>query len=135
MRISPRTALFGAACAAALLFLGSCASGPAVIPPGLSAAEIFQRAQDASDRGDYTLAIRYYDIVPTSFPEDINHVTWASYEIAFLYHKMGKPAQALTLINQLLDRYDKEGDKLPPAPRVLAAKLKVRLQDVLKKKQ
>ena len=135
MRISLRMALLGAACAAALLFLGSCASGPVVIPPGLSAAEIFQRAQDASDRGDYTLAIRYYDIVPTSFPDDISHVTWASYEIAFLYHKMGKPAQALTLINQLLDRYDKEGDKLPPAPRVLAAKLKIRLQDALQKKQ
>lgn len=135
MRTSLRRAFLGTVCAAALIVLGSCASGPVVIPPNLSAAEIFQRAQDASDRGDYTLAIRYYDTVPTSFPDDINHVTWASYEIAFLYHKMGKPAQSLALINKLLDQYDKEGDKLPPAPRVLAAKLKIRLQDALQKKQ
>jgi outer membrane protein assembly factor BamD (BamD/ComL family) len=135
MKIAPRIALLGAVCTAALLFLGSCASGPVVIPTDLSAAEIFQRAQDASDRGDYTLAIRYYDTVPTSYPDDVNHVTWASYEIAFLYHKMGKHAQALTLINQLLDKYDKEGNTLPPAPRVLASKLKVRLQDTLQTKQ
>jgi outer membrane protein assembly factor BamD (BamD/ComL family) len=135
MTIGRRTALLGAACAATLVFLCSCASGPVIIPSGLSVAEVFQRAQDASDRDNYSLAIRYYQTVPTSFPDDINHVTWASYEVAFLYHKMGRNATALTLINDLLETYDKEGDKLPPAPHVLASKLKVRLENVLKKKQ
>ena len=135
MRVGTRTALLGAVCAAALVFLGSCASGPVVIPPGLSVAEIFQRAQDASDRGDYPLCIRYYELVATSYPDDIAHMTWASYEIAFLYHKMGKNDVALSLINELLDKYDKEGYKLPPAPRVLASKLKVRLEGILKQKQ
>jgi len=134
MRNARPVIVLGSLCAAALLFLGSCASGPVIIPPGLSAAEVFQRAQDASDRGDYLLAIRYYDIVPSSFPDDVNHVTWASYEIAFLYHKMGKPAQSLELITQLLDKYDKQGDRLPPAPRILAVKLKARLEDALKTK-
>jgi outer membrane protein assembly factor BamD (BamD/ComL family) len=135
MRNCTRTVFLVAACAAALVFLGSCSSGPAVIPPDLSAAEIFQRAQDATDRGDYPLGLRYYAMVPTSYPDDIGHVTWASYEIAFLYHKMGKNAESLTLINELLGKYDKEGDKLPPAPHVLASKLKVRLEDALQKKQ
>jgi outer membrane protein assembly factor BamD (BamD/ComL family) len=135
MRTSRRLAFLGALCAAALVILGSCASGPTVIPTGLSAAEIFQHAQDASDRGDYALAIRYFEVVPSSFPDDVSHVTWASYETAFLYHKMGKNAQALTLITQLLDQYDKQGDRLPPAPHVLASKLKTRLQDALQKKQ
>jgi len=122
------TVLIGAAFAAALTLLSSCASGPVQIPPGLSAVEIFQRAQDASDRGDYPLAIRYYSLIATDYPEDLNHLTWASYEIAFLYHKMGRNDIALARINELLDKYATEGDKLPPAPRVLVVKLKARLE-------
>jgi hypothetical protein len=116
-----------------MLFV-SCASRATVIPAGLSAAEIFQRAQDASDRGNYALGIRYYSLIPVSYPDDVSHVTWASYEIAFLYHKMGKNATSLSLINDLLDKYAKVGDTLPPAPRVLASKLKPRLEALLKKK-
>lgn len=134
MTICRRTALLRVVCAAMLVLLASCSSGPTTIPPGLSAAEIFQRAQDASDRGDYPLGIRYYSLMQTSYPDDVNHLTWASYEIAFLYHKMGKNDMALSLINDLLDKYAKEGDALPPAPRVLASKLKPRLEEILKKK-
>ncbi len=119
---------------AALALLASCKSGPTTIPEGLSANEIFQRAQDASDRGNYTLAIRYYSLVPTSFPDDVIHMTWASYEIAFLYHKMGRNDVALSLFNDLLDKYAKEGETLPAAPRILATKLKARLEALLKKK-
>jgi len=135
MTICRRTALLCVVCAAVLVLLASCASGPTTIPPGLSAAEIFQRAQDASDRGAYPLGIRYYSLMQTSYPDDVNHLTWASYEIAFLYHKMGKNDTALSLINDLLDKYAKEGDALPPAPRVLATKLKPRLEEILQKKQ
>jgi hypothetical protein len=123
--------LIGSALVAALS-LSSCASGPVQIPPGLSSVEIFQRAQDASDRGDNTLAIRYYSLISSEHPEDVNHLTWASYEIAFLYHKMGKDEVALARVNQLLDQYKTEGDKLPPAPRVLAVKLKARLEAAVK---
>jgi len=135
MRIHRHSILLAALCAAGLAFLASCASGPAVIPPGLTAVEIFQRAQDASDRGDYALGVRYYSLIQTSYPDDANHLTWAAYEIAFLYHKMGKNEMSLSLINDLLDRYTKEGDKLPPAPRVLVSKLKARLEETQQKKQ
>lgn len=121
-----------AAALAGILVMASCASGPEKIPPGLSAVDIFQRAQDASDRGDYQLAIRYYSLIATDHPDDINHLTWASYEIAFLYHKMGKDAIALQKMNELLDQYKAEGDRLPPAPRVLALKIKARLEESLK---
>jgi outer membrane protein assembly factor BamD (BamD/ComL family) len=134
--ISPRQRAFiFAICVAALAMLASCASGPAVIPPGLSAVEIFQRAQDASDRGDYPSGIRYYSLIQTSYPDDLSHLTWASYEIAFLYHKMGRDEQSLSLINDLLATYAKQGDALPPAPRVLASKLKARLEDIQQKAQ
>ncbi|HEY9594391.1 MAG TPA: tetratricopeptide repeat protein [Spirochaetia bacterium] len=111
--------------------LWACASGPVSLPDGLPAAEIFQRAQDASERGDYTTAITYYGEVEKRYPDDIDHAVWAQYEIAFLYHKSGKNDTALTLINELLDRYQREGSSLPPAPRVLAQNLKTRLEAML----
>ena len=61
-------------------------------------------------------------------------MTWASYEIAFLYHKMGKNELSLSLINDLLAQYDNERRQLPPAPRVLALKLKARLEEITPKK-
>lgn len=112
----------------AAVALASCASQPPVIPDGLTAAEIFQRAQDAVGKGNYHLAITYYTLVPKNFPDDKDHGTWASYEIAFLYHKIGKNDIALTLLQQLLDQYATAGDTLPPAPRILAQDLKLRLE-------
>ncbi|MFI5369053.1 MAG: hypothetical protein ACHQ1F_08590 [Spirochaetia bacterium] len=47
-------------CAAAFMLLASCASQPRTLPDGLTAAEIFQRAQDAADHGDYALGITFY---------------------------------------------------------------------------
>ncbi len=124
--------LAGAAMAAAVALVAACASRPVEIPPGLSVAEIFQRAQDASDQSDWQLAMRYYSLVGTNYPDDTLHVTWASYEIAFLYHKMGNNKEALDRINALLDQYTAQANQLPPAPRVLAAKLKTRLEELLK---
>jgi outer membrane protein assembly factor BamD (BamD/ComL family) len=135
MTISRRFSILSVICAAALGLLASCSSGPVVIPEGLSAAEIFQRAQDASDKNDYPLAMRYYSLVQTSYPDDLTHATWATYEIAFLYHKMGKDEMSLSLTNDLLDKYAKDAGGLPPAPRILAQKLKARLEETAKKTQ
>ena len=112
--------------------LAGCKSTPVVIPDDLSAAETFQRAQDASDAGDYLLAIRYYTTFQDKHPESKDRAIWASYEIAFNYHKMGKNAQALGLLDDLLKQYDAPTDTLPPAPRVLAQKLRDRIAETLK---
>jgi outer membrane protein assembly factor BamD (BamD/ComL family) len=122
------------AAASALLLLASCVTQKPAIPEGLSAEEIFQRAQDAVDRGNYSVGMTYYSLVQEKYPDDKAHGAWASYEIAFLYHKMGKNETALSLIDKLLDQYGKEGDALPPAPFVLAQKLKARLEANSKKK-
>jgi outer membrane protein assembly factor BamD (BamD/ComL family) len=113
---------------AAAVLLSACASQSPVIPEGLSAAEIFQRAQDAAGKGDYQLGIRYYELVPKNYPDDREHNIWASYEIAFLYHKMGKNDVALNLLKDLLAQYATAGDTLPPGPKILAEKLQARLQ-------
>ncbi|MGA2974053.1 MAG: hypothetical protein ABSF77_01960 [Spirochaetia bacterium] len=134
MRRHLHAILFSACCAATLVLCAACATETPVIPEGLSAVEIFQRAQDAADKGNYKLGIAYYSVIQKSYPDDIDHVIWAAYEIAFLNYKMGKYDVALSLVNDLLARYEKEGDALPPAPRVLAQKLKTRLEALLPKK-
>lgn len=120
-----------AVCAASLL--AGCTTQPVVIPDNLSAAETFQRAQDASDHGDHNLAIAYYSVFKEKHPEDKDRGVWASYEIAFAWHKLGKDAKAVGLLDELLKQYETETDPLPPAPRVLAQKLRDRLSETLKK--
>ena len=121
-----------------LLVLAGCASTPATIPAGLGAAEMFQRAQEAVDKSDFALGIRYYSLVKASFPDDVIHTVWASYEVAFLNHKMGKDAEALTLVTAMLDSYSGTWDTLPAdtaAPRILAENLKTKLEALTTKKQ
>jgi outer membrane protein assembly factor BamD (BamD/ComL family) len=112
----------------AVLFVAACRSSPPVATEGLSAAEIFQRAQDAADKGDSLAAIRYYEAFKEKRPDDSERIAWASYEIAFLYHKIKKNDTALVLLDQLLAVYANEGDGLPAAPRILAEKLKTRIE-------
>ncbi len=123
-----RTAILFLACLAAVLLIAACRSAPPVTTEGLTAAEIFQRAQDAAEKGDSLAAIRYYEAFKEKRPDDRERVAWASYEIAFLYHKMKKDDTCLVLLDELLAQYAKEGDALPPAPRILAENLKARLQ-------
>jgi outer membrane protein assembly factor BamD (BamD/ComL family) len=134
MKRAFRSVIACAALAAAVALLASCATQDRATPQDLTAGEIFQRAQDSVDRGDYALGITLYALCQQRYPDDVSHQVWASYEIAFIYHKMGQNAKALELFNDLLARYAKEGDALPPAPQVLAQKLKTRLEESSKKK-
>ncbi len=118
-----RTAAALAAICLAASLLAACVSQPLAIPAGLTAAEMFQRAQEAVSKSDYSLAIRYYELVQKNFPDDTVHDAWASYEIAFMYHKMGNNQTAIKLLKELLARYETAGDTLPPAPRILAQEL------------
>jgi len=133
MKAHARTIRLTLFAAAALALLAGCVTAPKEIPAGLSVSAIFQRAQEAVDTTDYALAVRYYSLVKDSYPEDVTHVVWASYEIAFLSHKMGKDAEALTLVNALLDAYAGKWETLPPdtaAPRLLAQNLKTHLESL-----
>lgn len=118
----------------AFVLLVSCATQSRTLPEGLTAGEIFQRAQDAADRGDYALGITFYTACQERYPDDKDHKVWAAYEIAFLYHKMGKNDMAATLIDALLTEYANQGDSVPPAPLLLSQKLKERLEANIPKK-
>jgi outer membrane protein assembly factor BamD (BamD/ComL family) len=129
-----KTTLRTILCAAALVVLASCATQSRTLQEGLTAGEIFQRAQDAADRGDYALGITFYKACQDRYPDDKAHMVWAAYEIAFLYHKMGKNSTAATLIDALLAEYANQGDSVPPAPLLLSQKLKERLEASIPKK-
>jgi outer membrane protein assembly factor BamD (BamD/ComL family) len=114
---------------AALASLLSCVTRvpPASADLNLTPAVMFQRAQDASGSGDYTRALDYYQLFKEKYPEDRARGAWADYEIAFIYYKMGDYARSLSLFNELLDRYTRE-ESLPDGPRILAAKIKEKIE-------
>jgi outer membrane protein assembly factor BamD (BamD/ComL family) len=113
----------------AMVWLGGCRSAPADIPPDLSPADFFQKAQEASDSGKYPLALKYYQAFQERYPDERERGLWARYEIALLHSKMGQEETALTLIDELLALYSAEdAAALPQGPRILAEKIKARLE-------
>jgi hypothetical protein len=121
----PAAALLGLA----VLALMACASVPENIEEGLSPAEFFQRAQEASDSGRYATAQKYYEVFLERFPEETERRLWAKYEVAFLYHKTGKDKLALEGIEALLEEYALGPPELPQGPRILAEKVKARIEE------
>ena len=108
-----------------------CSSVPDEIEEGLSPMEYFQSAQEASDAGRYTLSMAYYEKFQEQYPEERDRNVWAEYEIALLYHKMGKNKIALERFDALLARYESGEQDLPEGPRILAEKVKARIEEKL----
>jgi len=126
--------LFVTAAVASLLMV--CSSVPQEIEEGLSPLEYFQQAQEATDSNRYALAIAYYEKFQEQYPveqhpEELDHNVWAEYEIALLHHKMGKNKEALELFDVLLARYESGEPDLPEGPRILAEKVKARIEEKL----
>jgi tetratricopeptide (TPR) repeat protein len=117
--------------AAAVSLLLVCSSVPDEIEEGLTPMEYFQRAQEASDAGRYQLSMAYYEKFQEQYPEERDRNIWAEYEIALLYHKMGKDRIAVERFEALLARYDSEEPDLPEGPRILAEKVKTRIEEEL----
>ena len=121
------------ACAAALLvaatLLAGCVTASPELAEGLTPAEYFQRAQEATAHHDYGLAMRWYAAFRERFaddpsPQEMVRLLWAEYEIAFLYHKMGDDETALRLLRALVRSYEQPGAAdYPAGPRVLALRV------------
>jgi outer membrane protein assembly factor BamD (BamD/ComL family) len=116
-----KNACFFALIFAVVLCLGACATGGMNIPEELTPAELIQRAQEASDRNRYSVALQYYTVLLERNSTNIDLVCTAEYEIAFIYYKQKKYNLAKEGFNSLLQRYETpEGDLLPPQFRRLA---------------
>jgi outer membrane protein assembly factor BamD (BamD/ComL family) len=102
----------------------SCLSGPVDIPEELTAPEIIQHAQEASDRNRYTVSLQYYAAILERFPQDLENVCAAEYEIAFIHYKQKKYEESKAEFAGLLSRYEgMDGELLPPQFKILAEKI------------
>ena len=97
------------------LFAVSCATGPVVIPDNMTAAEMVQRAQEASDKNRYNISLQYYEAILQRFSYDIEYVCAAEYEIAFIYYKQKNYEDSRQGFYRLLARYNAPDSELLPA--------------------
>jgi tetratricopeptide (TPR) repeat protein len=98
----------------AALLISACAYGPAVITDETTPAELIQRAQEASDKNHYDLALEYYQALRDRYGDDIELICTAEYEIGFIYYKQKRYDEARTELNALLDRYNTPDEMLMP---------------------
>jgi tetratricopeptide (TPR) repeat protein len=116
-----------------LAVLASCASTGPVDLTGLTPAEVFQRAQTASDNGDYRRALAYYEGFLAEPGIEAQRVAWARYESALLYHKLGDDDTALARFDELLALYETDAT-LPEGPKILATSVKAAILEKRSKK-
>ena len=103
------------------LLVCACAGGPVNIPEDLSPAEIIQRAQEASDRNRYNVALQYYQALLERNRANIDLVCTAEYEIAFIHYKQKDYSQAKDEFDALLERYESlDAHNLPQEFKILA---------------
>ena len=128
-RVATTAALAAAAVASALI--AACQTLPQ-IPAALTAAEFFQRAQDASSSQSYRAALSYYEEFRIRFSDDraeVPRLVWADYEVAFLHHKLGNDALAIEQLEALLTRYgNAEAGDWQRGPETLARRVLVELR-------
>jgi len=119
-----KLAIFMLAAGFTLAVLASCASQPPVIPDDISAAELIQRAQEASDKSDWTTAIIYYETARDRYGTDAAILITCEYETAFIHYKQEKYALAEEEFLALIARYEApEGASLPPSYIILTRKV------------
>ena len=106
-----------------LALLSSCQTAAPEIPENLSQAEFFQLAQEAAAEERWAIALYYYESYLERFPDDVNGIVAAEYEIAFLNYRMGNNDRAVELFQALIERYETSEESLVEWPRVLAERL------------
>jgi tetratricopeptide (TPR) repeat protein len=119
--------------AVGILFV-SCGTCNLVITDNMLPAEYFQKAEIASQKNCYDVAISYYQKFLEKYPNNIEKGIWAEYEIAMLYHKKGENEKALGMFKDILARYDSDtSGTLPPAPKTLTQRVITNIEKSMKK--
>jgi outer membrane protein assembly factor BamD (BamD/ComL family) len=105
---------------AAALF-ASCYTGPVKLSDDVTAAELIQQGQAAYEWNRYEQAAQYYAAILERFPDDIDRVCEAQYEIARIHYKQKKYGQAWEEMSALRARYDTaEAEFLPSKFKILS---------------
>jgi outer membrane protein assembly factor BamD (BamD/ComL family) len=97
-----------------VLGLGACATVPEDISEEMSAEELVQKAQEASDRNRYNVALQYYEALLARNQTNYDWILTAEYEIAFIHYKQKKYGEAREELTALLLRYESPDAELLP---------------------
>ena len=97
----------------AALFFFACQS-TVKISEDLSPAELIQRAQEASDRNRYKVALQYYEALYDRNRTNLDLIITAEYEIAFIHYKQKRYAEAREGFTSLLEYYNTPDQALLP---------------------
>jgi outer membrane protein assembly factor BamD (BamD/ComL family) len=100
--------------AALLIFLFSACASTVNISDDLSPAELIQRAQEATDKNRYNIALQYYEALYDRNRNNIDLVITAEYEIAFIHYKQKNYSQARQELTALLKYYNTPDEELLP---------------------
>ena len=96
-----------------VLLFSACAS-TANISEDMTPAELIQRAQEATDRNRYNLAMQYYEALLERNRNNIDLVITAEYEIANIQYKQKKYQQARSGFNGVLEYYNTPDEEFLP---------------------
>ena len=99
---------------AAVLLISACRTAPVNISQDLSPAELIQRAQEASDRNRYDVALQYYRALQERYSDSIDLAITAEYEIALINYKQKNYQIAREGFTSLLEYYDSPDEELLP---------------------
>jgi outer membrane protein assembly factor BamD (BamD/ComL family) len=84
------------------------------ISDDLSPAELIQRAQEATDKNRYGIAIQYYQALYDRNRNNIDLIITAEYEIAFIHYKQKQYREAREGFNDMLKYYNSPDEALLP---------------------
>ena len=96
------------------VFLFSACATTVNISEDLSPAEMIQRAQEASDRNRYNVAMQYYEALHQRNMTNLDLIITAEYEIAFIYYKQKKYDIARERLTDVLEYYNTPDEELLP---------------------
>ncbi|MCL2244235.1 MAG: hypothetical protein FWC03_07180 [Treponema sp.] len=97
-----------------MVFLFSACATTVIISENLSPAELIQRAQEASDRNRYSVAMQYYEALYQRNQTNLDLIITSEYEIAFIYYKQKKYDMAREKLGQVLEYYNTPDEELLP---------------------
>ncbi len=88
-------------CFALTLFFSGCASLRDDPTQNWSASQLYHEAQGALNRGNYTQAVEYFEILEARFPFG-RYASQAQLEVAYAYYKAKEPEMAIAALDRFI---------------------------------
>jgi outer membrane protein assembly factor BamD (BamD/ComL family) len=119
-----------------LCVLLACKTKAETIPEDLPKETYFKIGNELKNKNKYKEAIEYFEIVIDRFPDDMEIVLNAQYEIALIHYKMKEYKTALLLFDELIEAYNApDAAYFPRSFLVLAQKIKFKITTILEDKK